>query len=106
MSYNSISESDYKFVESAESDLYGVKLQSGEWEGVIVIYGKVSIKESVETGYATLGFNYQVQDSVTFQPDELESDESFKDHLGDILSHIINDKFDKEEYSVDENTVS
>jgi len=106
MSYNSISDSDFSFVESAESDLYGVKLQSGEWEGVIVIYGKVTIKESVETGYATLGFSYQVQDSGTFQPDQLESDETFKDHLGDILSHIINDKFDKEEYVVDENTAS
>jgi methylaspartate ammonia-lyase len=90
MSYNKdISENDYKIVESNLSDFYGVKVTSGTWQNVIVIYGKVSIKESPETGYATLGFTYQVQNSGTFQKDQLESSDDFKNHLGDILKHII-----------------
>ena len=91
MNHN-ISENDYGFVENPESDLYGVKLQSGKWKNVIVIYGKVSIKESVESGIATLGFSYQIQDSANFQIDQLEKDEDFKNYLGDVLSHIINSK--------------
>ena len=92
MSYNSISESDYKFVESNISELYGVQLTSGEWKDVVITYGKVTIKENKESGIATLGFTYMVQDSGTFQPDELESNEDFKNYLGDILSHVINSK--------------
>jgi hypothetical protein len=101
MSYNSISESDYSFVENPENDLYGVKLRSDTWKNVIVVYGKVTIHESVETGYATLSFSYQVQDSHTFQPDELESNEEFKNYLGDILSHIINSKEEANENTID-----
>ena len=105
MSYNSISESDYSFVENPESDLYGIRLKSTKWKDVIVVYGKVTIKESPETGYATLGFNYQVIDTATYQLDELEDNEEFKNYLGDLLSFIINNKFDNEEYVTNENTI-
>ena len=91
MSHN-ITENDYGFVENPESDFYGIKLKSGKWKNVIVIYGKVSIKESSETGYATLQFTYNIQDTSNFQHDELENDENFKNHLGDILRHIIESK--------------
>ena len=90
--YNNILKSDYTFVENPESDFYGVKLKSGQWKNVIVIYGKVSIKESVETGVATLAFTYQVEDPASYQPDELEDNNEFKNYLGDILGHIINTK--------------
>jgi methylaspartate ammonia-lyase len=90
MSYNNdITKNDYKIVESNMSDFYGIKLTTGTWADVIVVYGKVSIKESKETGYATLGFTYQVQDSGDFQKDQLEESADFKNHLGDILKHII-----------------
>jgi|TARA_B100000085_G_scaffold71534_1_gene64135 ornithine carbamoyltransferase len=91
MSYN-ITENDYGFVENPESDLYGIKLKSGKWKNVIVVYGKVTIKESPETGIATLGFTYQVQDPSSWQIDELESNEDFKNYLGDLLTHIIESK--------------
>ena len=92
MSYNTITEKDYTFVENNASDLYGVKLLSGEWEDVIVTYGKVTIKENVESGIATLAFTYQVNDPVGWGYDELDKNEDFKNYLGDILSHIINSK--------------
>ena len=96
MSYN-ITKNDYNFVEKPESNFYGVKLKSGKWKDVIVIYGKVSIKESVETGYATLSFSYQIEDSGKFQPDQLENNEKFKNYLGDILTHIIESKEETDE---------
>ena len=95
--YNSITENDYGFVENPEHELYGVKLKSGQWTNVIVVYGKVTIKESPETGFATLAFTYQVQDPAGYQIDELESNEKFKDHLGDILTHIIDSKEEADE---------
>jgi hypothetical protein len=96
MSYNSITESDYTFVESNLSDFYGVKLKSGEWKDVVITYGKVTIKENKEAAIATLAFSYQINESGKFQPDQLEADENFKNYLGDILSHIINSKDDLE----------
>ena len=102
MSYNSISESDYGYVENPEHDLYGVKLSSGKWKNVVVIYGKVSIRENVESGIATLSFTYQIKDSTnSYQIDELESSEEFKNYLGDILSHIINSKEEANENTID-----
>jgi len=96
MSYNSITESDYKFVESNLSDLYGIKLVGGEWDDVVITYGKVTIKENKESGLATLAFSYHVEDPNTFQPDQLEQSVDFKNYLGDVLSHIINSKDDLE----------
>ena len=92
MSYNSISESDYSFVENNNSDFYGIKLQTGDWKDVIVTYGKVTIKENKDVGIATLQFQYNINETGKFQPDELESNEDFKNYLGDILSHVINSK--------------
>jgi len=102
MSYNSISESDYKFVESNLSELYGIKLLTGDWADVVVTYGKVSIKENTESGIATLAFSYHIEDSTnSYQIDELESSEEFKNYLGDILSHIINSKEEANENTID-----
>ncbi len=101
MSYNSISESDYKFVESNISELYGIKLMSGEWEDVIVTYGKVTIKENTDSGIATLAFEYNINDPVGWGYDELEKSEDFKNYLGDVLSHIINSKEETNEDTID-----
>ena len=101
MSYNTISESDYKFVSSNLSELYGVKLLSGEWQDVIVTYGKVTIKENTESGIATLAFSYQISDPVGWGYDQLEKDEDFKNYLGDVLSHIINSKEETNEDTID-----
>ena len=88
--YN-ITEADYKFVESEEVEFYGVKLLSGKWRNVIYIYGKVSIKESPELDIATLGFTYNIQDPANFEEDDLINDTKFKDYLGAILQHIMED---------------
>ena len=97
MSYNTILDGDYKFVESNLSELYGVKLLSGDFADVVVTYGKVTIKENTDSGIATLAFSYQVNDPAKFQMDELESNEDFKNYLGDVLSHVINSKDEVED---------
>jgi len=96
MSYNGITENDYGFVENPNSDLYGIKLTTGEWKDVIVTYGKVSIRENKDSDIATLQFQYNINDAADFQPDELRSSEKFKNRLGDILAHIIESKDDLE----------
>jgi len=92
--YNDISQNDYTFVENLSEDFYGVKLRGGMWNDVIIVYGQVSIKE--DNDQATLKFTYNIQDSAKYQPDELEKNEAFNTHLGDILTHIINGKFEEE----------
>ena len=86
-----ITETDYSFVESEGVEFYGVKLLTGKWRNVLYIYGKVSIKESPELDLATLGFTYNIQDPADFEQDDLINDPEFKDYLGAILQHIIED---------------
>jgi hypothetical protein len=93
---NKITHSDYTFVENESEDFYGIKLIGGMWPDVIAVYGKVSIKESPELDVATLSFTYNVQDSAKFQPSELESDEAFKNYLGEILTHIVCDQVERQ----------
>lgn len=96
MSYNSITENDYGFVQSNSSELYGIKLKSGKWKDVIITYGRIKVKENKEADIATLQFEYNINDTGKFQNDELVADENFKNYLGDILSHIIDSKDDLE----------
>tara|TARA_R110002126_G_scaffold144941_1_gene290959 strand:- start:769 stop:1065 length:297 start_codon:yes stop_codon:yes gene_type:complete len=93
---SNITASDYSFVENESEDFYGVKLTSGMWPNVIVVYGKVSIKESPEIELATLSFTYNIQDSAKFQPTELEKDEAFNNYLGEILTHIVCDQVERQ----------
>jgi hypothetical protein len=89
-----IKETDYTLVENSNHPMDGVKFLTGEWKGVIIIYGTVSIKESPELDIATLGFTFQVQDPADFTVDELDNDEAFKNYLGAVLQFIITDSLD------------
>ena len=89
-----ITKNDYKFIESNEEDWYAVELLTGKWKGIRYIYGTVSIKESVELGYATLSFSYNVVDSKGYEEDDLLNDINFKNYLGGVLQHAIEDSLD------------
>jgi hypothetical protein len=100
MSYNTISEDDFSLVENLSEDFYGVKLNGGEYDGVIVVYGAVSIKMPEDGSLdenANLKFNYNLKDSGRYQPDQLENDPVFCNYLGDVLSYIIVTQLDKQE---------
>jgi len=90
-----IQENDYKYVVNENSSLYGVQLLTGKYKDVIFQFGKVSIKESPELDIATLSFTYNLVESAPFTDDDLINDEGFKNHLGDILTHVIETR-DKE----------
>jgi len=89
-----ITEKDYSIVENNNSAFQGVKLKTGTWKDVIVVYGQVGIKEDESLDMATLSFNYTVQDPADFNIDELNKDESFKNYLGSILQYIITDSLE------------
>lgn len=88
-----IDQNEYTFVENNSSEFYGIKFRNDSvYSGVVVVYGTVSIKESVELDMATLAFTYNVVDAGPRNIDELESSPEFKDYLGDVLASIINDE--------------
>jgi hypothetical protein len=99
-----ITDTDYAFVEKPSSELYSVKLKSGPWSGVIVTYGKVSLKVNEDKESATLSFQFKVDEAPDVHDiDELEMSADFNNHLGDILSHIIQNAFDTGNYKVGSN---
>ena len=99
-----ITDSDYAFVEKPTSEMYSVKLKSGEWSCVIVNYGKVSLKVNKDEETATLSFQFKVDEAPAPHDVEiLEESNDFNNHLGDILSHIIQNAFNTGNYKVGSN---
>ena len=88
--YN-ITTADYSFVESNNVEFYVIKLLTGEWKDVLYIYGKVSIKESPELDQATISFTYSIQESSNFEEDDLINNPEFKNYIGEVLQHIMED---------------
>jgi len=87
---NHINETDYTFVENDNEAFYGVKFRGDSpYAGVIVVYGTVSIKESVELDMATLSFTFNIQDAGIYNIDELDNSIEFKNYLGDVLQSIV-----------------
>ena len=89
-----VTDKDYQIVENPNNPLQGVKLTTGTWKDVIVVYGQVGVKESPELDIATLSFNFNIQDPAEHDFDALQEDEAFKNYLGSILQYIITDSLD------------
>lgn len=99
-----ITDTDYVFVEKPTSEMYSVKLKSGQWSDVIVTYGKVSLKVNEDKETATLSFQFKVDEAPDAHDiEELEMSANFNNHLGDILSHIIQNAFDTGKYKLGSN---
>ena len=92
-------DTDITFVENINSDLYGIKILKGKYEGIVFCYGEVRVKEDPANDQCKLSFNYQVQK----RPEGFKEDEEFDSYLGDILTQIISEevKYDK---SANDNT--
>ena len=89
-----VSHADYQLVESNNVEFYGVKLLTGKWKNVTYIYGKVQIKESKELDIATLSFTYNIQESADYEEDDLINDINFRNYIGGVLQHNIEDSLD------------
>ena len=98
---NDISDSDYMLIENPSEDFYGIELKTGKWQGVRYIYGKVSIKDTPELDTATMSFSDTITDSTdNFEEHELIGNMEFKNHLGDILNHCIQDSLNNKKAEI------
>lgn len=79
---------DYVFVIPEDTTTnVDIRVNSGEYSGVVYNYGKVSVEEDKDNDRAYLLFEYNIVDSNGFEL--LESDDNFKNHIGDILTTIM-----------------
>ena len=102
MVYN-ITNKDYTLVENESGDLadfYGVKLLTGKFKNVILVYGKVSIKEDKANDTAKLSFTYSIQDPAEHDYEYLQKDEDFNNYLGAVLQFIISDSLENNEAQI------
>ena len=86
-----ITNEDYTFAESEADDHWAVRLITN-YPRVTYMYGEIKVRE--KTNEATLDFKYKILDGGQFEIDALEQDNDFKNHLGAVLQHIIEDAFE------------
>lgn len=101
--YN-ITNKDFTLVENDGSgefaEFYGVKITTGKYKNIIVIYGKVSIHEDEEKDEARLSFTYAIQDPADYDIEFLEQDEDFNNYLGAVLHFFIEDSISNQEAKI------
>ena len=78
---------DYEFINLNDSELTGVGILKGEYQGVVYHYHKVKIVE--EGDIARLQFGYTIVNPGKHDIDELTTDESLHTIMGDVLSSIL-----------------
>ena len=83
---------DYTFAEADQDDQWAVRLRS-RFPGVTYIYGKIQVKERADNT-ASIDFKYKIVDAGEFEADDLEQSDDFRNYLGEVLQHIIEDAFD------------
>ena len=101
--YNNITSDDYTFADNGFNEMWAIKLKT-KYENVTYCYGKVKAKVDDDDGNATLSFQYQVLDEGDYDKEELESSTEFNNYIGDVLSHILTDAFENENYRIGSDT--
>lgn len=100
---NTITENDYEqmsYIEDAEYDSF--KLLTGQYAGVIFTFGEMSITEPLnESEDATLKFEYVIN-KVHPDFDDLEKDSNFNNHLGNILSFVLDNALNDGDFRIGE----
>lgn len=104
-----ITKNDYTFVQRKEADdFWHVQLKSGDYSGIVYRYGRIEVQETSDDN-ATLKFNYIVEsipDDLGMDQDDLKHDATFMNHLGDVLTHILEDAMESGQYKLGENDQS
>jgi hypothetical protein len=98
-----ITSDDYTFMENPMSENWAVHIKTGPWEGVQYAYGKIGLRENPDQEGATLQFNYAILDACDFEEDVLKCDNDFNNHIGDILSHILDDAIQNDKFRLGNN---
>ena len=91
---------DYAFIEFKDSDITGIQVIKGEYEGVVYHYHKARIVE--EGALARLQFGFTIVDPGTHDIDELTNDQEFSTIMGDILTTILLAKAENEKTGNDD----
>lgn len=82
----SLSQSDYALIEAGREDQWSIMIREGEYEGVVYSYDKIGISED-----GVLSYHFTVEEPCDFNADVLQYDDAFKNRIGDILVHILED---------------
>ena len=91
---------DYTFMENHMSENWAVRIKTGAWADVVYTYGKIGIVESASKEEATLQFNYKILEAGDFEETVLQCDVDFNNHVGDILSHILQESLEHNEFRI------
>lgn len=97
-----ISSDDYTFSDRFDvpGEHWVVRLLTGEYEDTYYAYGAVKIDEN-DPDNPKLSFIYQIHESK-IDKKVLDSDPKFKDHIGNVLTHIIEDALKRQDYKLGE----
>ena len=95
-----ITSEDYTFMENPMSENWAVRIKTGTWADVVYTYGKIGIVESANKDHATLQFQYKILEAGDFEENVLQCDTEFNNHVGDILSHILQDSLESNEFRI------
>lgn len=93
---------DFQFVEFKDSDVTGIGILKGDYEGVLYHYHKARVVE--EEGVARLQFGYTIVDPGKHDVDLLQNDREFVKIMGDILSQIILSRVKEDEQTRTDNS--
>ena len=91
---------DYTFMENPMSENWAVRIKTGTWADVVYTYGKIGIVESAGKDHATLQFQYKILEAGDFDEDVLKYSPEFNNHVGDILSHILDDSLRNDKFRI------
>jgi hypothetical protein len=90
----------FEFVEKPDSDLYSIKLVDGPYEGVIYTYGQVNLTEDEANDMLNVKFKFKIEE-VPNNLNEVELNDSsdFKNCMGNILTGLIEEKIQNDEFT-------
>jgi hypothetical protein len=81
---------DYIFINFKETDITGIQIVAGDYQGVVYHYLKARVVE--EGALARLQFGFTIVHPGNHDIDLLQKDENFVTLMGDILTQILMNK--------------
>jgi len=86
---------DFEYVNFNNTEVTGIRLLGGGYEGVVYHYGKARVVEEGEL--ARLQFGYTIVHPGEHDIDDLNNDELFSTIMGDLLTQILMSRTTNEE---------
>lgn len=97
----------YKEVPSGRPDVVALEIASGKYAGVVVVVGKITLKEDKENDRLNISYEFEVLDQGNYvdlvvgtRYTELEKDERFKKFMHGFVHQLINDEINFSKWEV------